>query len=394
MDTFTKYEYAQIEVANSFGFDKMNWLDRLIWVELNDKHLEELIDKADTPILYKQAITQYRALQSDPEAPCVVSLDATASGIEVLSCLLKDHKAAKLCNVVNTGKREDAYTVLYLKLKEQVPDLKLTRSETKKGIMPYFYGSVKTPMGIFEEHYEDFTNLMATEAPDLHYFISYSLNQWNPNVDNHSWIMPDNFHVSKDIMVKETRLFTFKGETRQINVKVKGTKKKGKSISADITHSVDSLVARELVRRCNYDKGRIKYVNRILYTQFEDTEPVNNNDNSMVQILWNHYELCGFLSARILNYINHTNIHLVDREVIRQLIDSLPNEPFPVLPTHDCFKVPCEYGNDVRQQYNNLLSEIWDSYLITYITAQFLKDPLYTLKKENPGIKLTNYALS
>ena len=55
----------------------------------------------------------------------------------------------------------------------------------------------------------------------------------------------------------------------------------------------------------------------------------------MVQTLWQHYLESGYLSARIMDYLHTDTVHVVDRAVVKELLDSLPKKPFKVLAIHD-----------------------------------------------------------
>src|SRR5690606_41808367 len=102
------------------------------------------------------------------------------------------------------------------------------------------------------------------------------------------------------------------------------------------------------------------------------------------------------LSARILDYLDYATIHLVNRTKIQELIDSLPEKPFPILSIHDCFRVHPNYGNDLRRQYIRLLYEIADSHLLQFLLDQMLKDPVQVTKLEDFSKEVldSNYALS
>src|SRR5690606_31790710 len=81
-----------------------------------------------------------------------VSLDATSSGIQILSVLVGDESAAKLSNVVDTGHRSDAYTALFEAMKRRTGDKSnFARADLKYAVMTAFYGSERVPKDLFGE---------------------------------------------------------------------------------------------------------------------------------------------------------------------------------------------------------------------------------------------------
>lgn len=61
---------------------------------------------------------------------------------------------------------------------------------------------------------------------------------------------------------------------------------------------------------------------------------------------------------------------LFDDEVIRDLVRSLPEKPFTVISIHVCFRVHPNHGNDLRRQYNQILSEIAASDMLAFLVSQ------------------------
>jgi DNA-directed RNA polymerase len=136
MQTFTGREYLMIDIANSFGLDKLNWDDRLGWFEQNEDKLDSLIKLADEPALFFAGVQAWKKVKKGEPSGYPISLDATSSGIQILAALTGDRKAAQLCNVVNTGNREDAYKKIYEIMVNKIGDeAKIDRKETKKAIM-------------------------------------------------------------------------------------------------------------------------------------------------------------------------------------------------------------------------------------------------------------------
>lgn len=118
--------------------------------------------------------------------------------------------------------------------------------------------------------------------------------------------------------------------------------------------------------------------------------------DKMLNTMWNHYIKSGFLSARILDYIDQYNVDNVDRGIIHKMINTFPEKPFKVLTIHDCFKVHPNYGNDLRKQYNQILYEIGKSNMLQYIIEQITGRQVNVIKKDDFSDEIlnSNYSLS
>ena len=138
LQTFTGKDYLKIDIANNFGLDKKLWGERIEWFDQNENQLDSLIKQAEEPALYFAGIQAWKKTKQGIATRYPISLDATCSGIQILAALTGDRKAASLCNVIDTGKREDAYTSIYQFMCEQIGDAaKIDRKETKKAIMTF-----------------------------------------------------------------------------------------------------------------------------------------------------------------------------------------------------------------------------------------------------------------
>ena len=132
---FTGREYLKIDIANNFGMDKMNWDDRIAWFDQNESNLDQLVPLADEPALFFAGVQAWNAVNRGEPIGYMISLDATSSGLQLLACLTGDDKAAALCNVIDTGKREDAYTGVYTEMLVRISDTaKISRDDTKRAI--------------------------------------------------------------------------------------------------------------------------------------------------------------------------------------------------------------------------------------------------------------------
>lgn len=375
MQRFTAKQYLQIDIANNFGLDKEDWLDRLKWFEQNESQLELLVNQAEEPALYHAGVMAYREVEAGKPIGYPVAFDATASGMQILSCLTGDRQAASLCNVINTGRRVDGYTAIYLAMLEVLGEGgKIDRKDVKSAVMTSFYGSEAIPKQVFGEGVllRIFEDVMSTKAPAAWELNQFFLSIWDPEATAYHWVLPDNFHVHTKVMVKEQETVHFLNKPYDTFREVQGTKEKGRSLSANSVHSLDGMVVREMVRRCDYDRAKVDALQTALVAWNEHMGTVEGKDTDMVRTLWAHYEESGYLSARIIDHLNLGNLGVVDIDVIQDLLDSLPAKPFKVLTVHDCFRCLPNYVNDLREQYNRQLMLIAKSDLLSFLLSQIM----------------------
>jgi hypothetical protein len=403
MQTFTGREYLAIDIASNFGLDKKSWDERLAWFDLHESNLEEMLPEADTPALYFAGVQAYRKTQRGEATGYPISLDATSSGLQLLAVLTGDRSAAELCNVVDTGNREDAYTNVYLEMLKIIGEAaKISREDTKRAIMTAMYGSQAVPKEVFGEGalYQVFINTMQNMAPAAWELNEAFLAIWDSEALVNEWVLPDNFHVRCKVMSSTTETVNFLNEPFEIHRAVNAPTKEGRSLGANTVHSIDGMIVREMTRRCTYDPNWISLIKDILSDECESrfsTKEESQEAHRMVGILWDHYQNSGYLSARILDYLDSDTIQLTDQAVIKELIDSLPEKPFQVITVHDCFRCLPNYGNDLRTQYNRQLYEIARSNLLNSILSQLLNRTITIDKYDSTlfnDIMRSNYSLS
>lgn len=405
MQLFTAKQYLAIDIANNFGLDKETWDDRLAWFKENKENLKGLIKSAEEPALFYAGVNAYYDMLANNPIGYTVALDATSSGLQLLACLTGDRSAAELCNVVNyndaNGKpmRRDAYTVVYHKMLDILGEAsRIKRSDIKQAVMTAFYGSEAKPKEVFGEgiRLKTFENVMETVASGPWALNKFLLQCGNPDATRYVWVLPDNYHAVIKVMVPEVQTVNFNGKPFDITRMVQGTEEKTRMLSANITHSIDGMVVREMLRRCNFDADLITYVKQVCYGVQESVYGIEGNQEKVAE-LWDNYKKSGFLSVAILQYIDPQSIKLVDREEIIALINTMPKKSFQVMTVHDCFRCHPNYGNDLRRQYNQILSDIAKSDLLGFILSQVLGQEFSAGKLDNDlwkDILDTDYALS
>jgi hypothetical protein len=400
MQTFTGREYLKIDIANNFGLDKLDWDDRIAWYDQNESNLPTMVQQAKEPALFYAGCKAMADVQAERPIGYMISLDATSSGIQLLAALTGDPYAAALCNVVDTGQREDAYISIYQAMLNQVQDKsKLTREQTKDAIMTAFYSSKAVPKRMFGEGalLDLFYDTLRTMAPGAWELNEAMLAFWNPDAYEHHWILPDNFHVHIKVMDQVKDHVLFFGQPFDVYYHVNRPVEEGRSLGANTIHSIDGMIVREMTRRCMYNPEKVDGLYKLLAEGNYGNAGDSPADAKEVTKLWDHYVRTGYLSARIIDHLDENTLSLVNGHDIKQLLDSLPFKPFEIITIHDCFRVLPHYGNDLREQYNLQLQLLAKSNLLQDIISQLIGRPI-TLNKLDPQlwkrIGQTNYALS
>lgn len=397
MQRFTGLQYLMIDIASNFGLDKKTWDERLAWFKAHEHCLMEMLATAETPALYYAGVKAYEAALAGQPSGYPVSLDATASGLQILAALTGDRSAAELCNVVDTGRRADAYTGVYDRMLGKIGEEgKIQRTDVKQAVMTALYGSKAVPKEVFGEGalLAMFYDTMQEAAPAAWELNEAFLEMWNPEALCNSWVLPDNFHVHVKVMNQEKETVHFLNEPFDTFRTVNAPQEEGRSLGANTIHSLDGMIVREMGRRCNYDQA---VVDRVYAALNGEGQAGLDEDDTMVMQLWHHYQESGYLSARILDHLHYDNVDLVDSATIRELLNSLPKKPFQMMSIHDCFRCLPNYGNDLREQYNLQLQLIARSDLLQFLIRQLLQRSV-NISKLDPDlwkeIDQAEYALS
>ena len=139
------------------GLDKATIEERLQWVEDNQSHIHavatdpignlDLWACADDPWQHLAACEEFNAILIDFTRSVThlpVAVDATCSGIQILSGLAKDKSAAKMVNVLPSSTVQDAYAVVAKHCLPNIPDQYKDvwdRKKVKRVVMTLPYNS-------------------------------------------------------------------------------------------------------------------------------------------------------------------------------------------------------------------------------------------------------------
>lgn len=149
-------EWLGFQVATTWGLGKETMEDRQRWVEDNRGLIQGIAldpmgtistwQGADEPWQFLAACIEFHACFIDCSrawSNLFVGFDATCSGLQHLSALTRDRKAAELVNVAPTPKPADAYKTVAEASKKYLPEEfhpLITRKLTKRVVMCLPYG--------------------------------------------------------------------------------------------------------------------------------------------------------------------------------------------------------------------------------------------------------------
>lgn len=401
MHRFSPLEYLQIDIASRFGLDKKSWEERLDWVKTNESKLESLENQADEPAEYYASVCAYRAAQRGEAIGHAIALDSTSSGSQWLAVLTDDRAAALMCNVLNAGERADLYTKVYKKVSAIIGDNPfITRDKVKKAIMIALYGSKAGPEDLFGTNVDVFEQVMADELPKAWELNQFFASHWRSDVDTVHWILPDNFHVNLTIRTKKETEFVFKNKLRTFIHEEISASPYGRALGPGCCHSLDALAVREITALAMHNPSQIQRIKNYMNQKGMSfsLEEVNKKNYEMVKTLVKLYEESGFLSARVLDYIDKYSISLVPEDELRELLSLVPEKPFKIFCVHDSYHVHPNYGNDIRWLYITQLARVSRSNMLQFILRQMYEDKNIKVNRADPDmwkdILNSEYALS
>lgn len=413
MKTFTGWEYLLIDIANQFGLDKKLFEERIQWATDNLHQLGDLeaLAPVKTKPLYIKAVMAIRKAQAGKVTGHMVGLDACCSGIQIMSAMTGCVAGATSTGMVNPNERADAYKKTLDEMAAELGSLLgITRDQAKEALMTSFYGSKAKPKEIFGEDTPElnaFYKAAVAIAPGAWELLQDLLASWNSYALEHSWKLPDGYDARVKVMEKkEARIevdelghssFTYEFYENRGS-------KDGLSNVANVTHSMDAWVLRNMHRRCNYDHTMA--VNARHYLEEEMAERTKGKQSKPVTTdkiayYMEQYKRSTLADPVILPYLNRESVESLAPEHIEALVvivnSMLAHMPFELVTVHDEFKAHPNNLNHVRQHYIDIMAEIADSNVLDDLLSQVYGTPGHFQKLSNSLgqlIRGSNYALS
>tara|TARA_B110000093_G_scaffold182773_1_gene230362 strand:+ start:113 stop:2617 length:2505 start_codon:yes stop_codon:yes gene_type:complete len=201
IETTEQVEYIAIVGANAFGHDKLPMSERIQWVWDNEDMFVQIaanwqedrrwID-ADSPFEFLRFCLEWRELNDHGVgyiSHLPINFDATCSGLQHFSALLRDRKGGFNVNLTGHPERQDIYGAVAKLAKAAITaeleceekgtlaraalELKIDRKLTKRPVMivPYS-GTFKACMRYVQEHYDELRDagvVMPMKDDDISY---------------------------------------------------------------------------------------------------------------------------------------------------------------------------------------------------------------------------------
>lgn len=416
---FNAIDFICIDLANcvgtqgSFRGDKETFEVRIKWVRDNFMNLESYIDLAEDKPLYVKALHALRESVKGNPIGHLVALDATCSGIQIMSAITGCVKGADATGLIS-DKRADAYTDVtrtmneILKLKGMT-SIVVPRSDVKRAVMCSGYGSTLVPKEVFGEGelLAVFYQAAFKVAPAAFELMSGLLDTWQADALSHNWVMPDNFHVNIKVMQsKETRIEVDElGHTTfTTHVKINQGSKKGLANVANVIHSIDGYLLRSVIRRASFDVLDVKQASAGITAELVSRSNGNVSDSEAIsadlQNMLNIYQYSNMVDVSILPCIDSQQIGNVPTELLVRLNATLSKMmelgSSPVLTVHDAFRAHPNHCNAVRYWYKEIMAELAESNILEFIVSQVTKKPVKYIKKSRDlasKIRNSNYAI-
>jgi len=359
LPNYTPVQWLQIGLSAAFGHDKLSFNDRLKWV-MNQPALPDGLICSDNAEEPAYALAMLDGLLGNHQVR--VHLDGTASGTQILAAFANCKKSGTHCNLFGEA-RQDAYTNAWkaMGMTDFIP-----RKEFKKAFMTSQFGSRKVPRErLGEQNLPAFYDMYQREFPGVWGVLNYIQGLWQSEVHSHRWTMPDGFEViqwNNGLQEEEVTLF---GQQVKVRKQVHTQEHRGISLAANVTHSSDGFICREMVKRAQIDPAEaqdtIDYGFEVLAAPHED----------LAGLLY-LYRKTQFLSVDLIKVMDFTTYQekLTEAEMleIQMLLEHLANKKqFNLVPIHDSFSCEAMYCNDMCSMYAYLMQQLWDSTLLESI---------------------------
>lgn len=394
MQTFTSEQYILIAIANHYGYDKWNWEQRINWVKdyintllsegVTSNIIEaittmekELVEDAKEPMLFRKACQAYRDYCQGNKSGYVMLLDGTASGIQILSTLIGCKNSAFNTNLLG-GDRKCVYQMAATYMAKEL-GTEVSRDDIKKPLMTTFYGSKAQPIALFGEdtpELQAFYNMLENELGGAIEAMNDIQSCWNPTVIAHQWTLPDGHTAYVPVMVAEDKKIEIDElEHRSFTHRayINEPSQSGVSLAANVVHSIDGFIVREMYRRCGAKRMR-HYSKLAGVLEHQGIEP---NDLLFPTQFLSVVDIDAMTADDLISMDYSMKAFLLSR--LNRLIGS----GFDIVTIHDCFGCRPKHMNMLRRHYINILAELAASNILSDILTEVTGQEIEVIKRNN-----------
>ena len=405
MKTLTAYEYS-LKTLSNHAFKGSDKETLEVQVALGKKLLpmlpqlstmEGVKEFAQTHVLEASNIRGVMSLSNDilNHEFGWVPLDTASSQSLITSAITRDNECLNKIFHLDTNMPSDIYTTIGEEIRNSFNLGDIPRKVIKKALMAWGYGGSAGLCALTQTKPEQLNAVMADIANELGFQGIYAMRQacldaWDEDALEHSWELPDGYEIhqviTQDTFARDMLTgqyvypakrveITLNGKQRGIDCRWSKVGKRSKkesgtrSIGANLIHSLDAFLMREIVRRCKQDfnikpeEFKEVVIESGSYMVAQDTKAVD---------IYNMWKDTNVVSLNILNHLHYGDVLPTDYyDAICGIIDTLPNEGFDIRPIHDEFACLPRYANSMRRQFNHLIAELYQSTVLQYFCKQF-----------------------
>ena len=254
----TKLDNLYIAIAGHAGKDKLTWQERIDWVKSLNGDFSSV--EWEEPMLGRKAVRALEDTLAGKPTGYMMGIDSTSSGIQLMAVLSGCKETARYTNLVDSSKRYDVYTEVLNVMNESLDTNNIvTRKACKRSLMTHYYNSKSTPKSLMnEQQLEVFYKSLEGMLPGAEDVMNVINSAWNYEGTEHSWTMPDGHKVivpvvePKDYIIEDSELGSIPFRCYE-----KTPSENFRSLSPNILHSIDAYVAREMIRRCDFQMVHI-----------------------------------------------------------------------------------------------------------------------------------------
>lgn len=323
-----------------------------------------------------------------------VPLDTASSQSLITSAITRDSRCLNEIFHLKENLPSDIYTAIGEEIRNSFNLGDIPRKVIKKALMAWGYGGSAGLCSLTQTKPEQLNEVMEDIADELGFMGILTMRQacldaWDEDALEHSWELPDGYEIhqvitqdtfSRDMLTgqyiypaKRVEI-TLNGKQRGIDCRWSKIGKRNKkesgtrSIGANLIHSLDAFLMREIVRRCKQDFNiKPEDFKEVIESGFS----INVSDVKAADI-YNMFRETNVVSLNILNHLHVGDTLPSDYyEAICRIIDTLPEEGFDIRPIHDEFACLPRHANSMRRQFNHLISELYQSNMLQYFCKQF-----------------------